>query len=75
MFVLVLFVQELANQMLDFPVPRPKQTQAGAVRKGQYETILSPVESIGVLLARLAISSASGVRMKSGASSQFLAPK
>ena len=75
MFVLVLFVQELANQMLDFPVPRPKQTQAGTVQKGQYETILSPVESIGVLLARLAISSASGVRMKSGASSQFLAPK
>lgn len=58
MFNLILFVQELANQM---------QTLAGAVRKGQYETILSPVESIGVLFARSVSSSASGVCKNSGA--------
>ena len=37
------------------------QTLAGAVRKGQYETILSPVESTGVLFARSASCSASGI--------------
>lgn len=58
MFNLILFVQELANQM---------QTLAGAVWKGQYETILSPVESIGVLFARSVSSSASGVCKNSGA--------
>ena len=45
--------------MLEFPVPRPKQALARTVQKGQYEVIFRVHRDV---LARLASSTASGVR-------------